>query len=536
MAGGRPGRPATGIRVVFSYRVFVSAMLTLLFLAALSVLLSANPSSSAATSASSDSTVAGDPSAAGAYLRPYLSRTFLSVKSDPLRIRLDLLLRQAADHSALIHTYAAYARRLKLDNSRQLRVFEGLAASLSSLAARLNSGLPSDEDSLRPLEKEAKDRIKLARALISESKESFDTQLKVQKLRDTIFAVHEQLHRAKKLGALTNSIAAGSTPKSLHCLAMRLMEDRIAHPDSYRRPGPEPPELADPGLYHYVLISDNVIAVSTVVNSAIRNAAEPWKHVFHIVTDPMYLDAMQVWFTLRPPASGARVEVKSAADFGFLNSSYSPVMRQIEGARRDLALLDNLRFYLPEMYPRLRRVVFLEDDVVVQKDLAGLWRVDLDGKVNGAVEMCFGGFRRYGRYMNFSHPVVQERFSPRACAWAYGVNVFDLDAWRRERCTEQFHEYQDLNEDGMLWNPGTVLPAGLMTFYTTTKPLDKSWHVMGLGYNPSISPEKILNAAVIHFNGNMKPWLDVALNQYKHLWTKYVDTEMQFLPLCNFGL
>jgi alpha-1,4-galacturonosyltransferase len=92
------------------------------------------------------------------------------------------------------------------------------------------------------------------------------------------------------------------------------------------------------------------------------------------------------------------------------------------------------------------------------------------------------------------------------------------------------------NEDGELWDPTSVLTAGLMTFYGNTKPLDKSWHVMGLGYNPSISPEAIRGAAVVHFDGNMKPWLDVALNQYKALWTKYVDAEMEFLTLCNFGL
>ena len=92
------------------------------------------------------------------------------------------------------------------------------------------------------------------------------------------------------------------------------------------------------------------------------------------------------------------------------------------------------------------------------------------------------------------------------------------------------------NEDGELWDPTSILTAGLMSFYGNTKPLDKSWHVMGLGYNPSISPEAIRSAAVIHFDGNMKPWLDVALNQYKAPWTKYVDTEMEFLTLCNFGL
>ncbi|WOL20290.1 hypothetical protein Cni_G29094 [Canna indica] len=517
MAGMRPARPATGFRAFFSYKVFASAVFTLLFLAAISAFLSSSSSSSSSPSHSS---------AAALHRRVFLS-------SDPLRARLDLIYRQAADHSVLATAYAAYARRLKLDSSRQLRVFEDLAASLSELSGRLAVPV-DDEDALRPIEKEAKERIKYARQLVGESKEAFDTQLKIQKLRDTIFAVHEQLNRAKKLGALAGSIAAGSTPKSLHCLAMRLMEERIAHPESYRHAAASAP--ANPDLYHYAIFSDNIIAVSVVINSAIKNAKEPWKHVFHVVTDPKYLAAMQVWFVRRPPTRGAKVEVRSVAEFKFLNASYSPVVRLVESGRRDLSVLDHLRFYLPEMFPKLRRIVLLEDDVVVQKDLAGLWEVDLEGKVNGAIETCFGGFRRYNRYLNFSNPEIANQFSPRACAWAYGVNVFDLDAWRRERCTEQFHHYQSLNEEGTLWNPTSVLPPGLATFYTSTKPLDKTWHVMGLGYNPSVSPDEIRNAAVIHFNGNMKPWLDVALNQYKHLWTKYVDTEMDFLQLCNFGL
>jgi alpha-1,4-galacturonosyltransferase len=34
----------------------------------------------------------------------------------------------------------------------------------------------------------------------------------------------------------------------------------------------------------------------------------------------------------------------------------------------------------------------------------------------------------------------------------------------------------------------------------------------------------------------MKPWLDIAMNQYKNLWTKYVDNDMEFVQMCNFGL
>ncbi|KAJ3700556.1 hypothetical protein LUZ61_004261 [Rhynchospora tenuis] len=498
MAGGRPMRPINGVQSFLTQRVFLSFIATLLFLVATSFFLSTK-----------------------AAIRPQPIQT----------VHLDLIRRQAADHAALVSSYATYSRRLKIDASRQVRLFSNLASSLTDLASRVGS----DEDSLRPVEKEAKDRVKLARQLVSESKEAFDTQVKIQKLRDTIFSVHEQLHRARKLGDLSSRIAASSTPKSLHCLAMRLMEHRISNPeDSF--PSIPASVASDPSLYHYAIFSDNIIAVSVVVNSVIRNAADPSRHVFHVVTDPMYLPAMQVWFAKRPPTGGAHMDLHSTAEYTFLDASYSPVIRQIETGKQELSLLHYLRFYLPEIFPQLKKIILLEDDVVVQKDLAELWRVDLQGNVNGAVEMCFGGFRRYNRYLNFTNQVVKERFSPRACAWAYGVNVFDLQAWRTERCTEQFHQYQEMNEDGLLWKPNTVLPAGLMTFYTTTKPLEKSWHVMGLGYNPSVSPEEIRKAAVLHFNGNMKPWLDVAMNQYKQLWTKYVDSDMEFLQLCNFGL
>ncbi|MBO8590035.1 hypothetical protein INN88_15690, partial [Staphylococcus aureus] len=79
-------------------------------------------------------------------------------------------------------------------------------------------------------------------------------------------------------------------------------------------------ELEDPSLYHYAIFSDNVVAASVVVNSAVKNSKEPWKHVFHVVTDRMNLGAMQVMFKTKD-YGGAHVEVKAVEDYKFLNSS-----------------------------------------------------------------------------------------------------------------------------------------------------------------------------------------------------------------------
>ena len=79
--------------------------------------------------------------------------------------------------------------------------------------------------------------------------------------------------------------------------------------------------------------------------------------------------------------------------------------------------------------------------------------------------------------------------------------------------------------------PATWADHLLQPYYA----LDNSWHVLGLGYNPSVRRIDIAKAALIHYNGNMKPWLEIGISKYKQYWTKYVKYDHIFLQQCNLG-
>ncbi|KAJ7967880.1 Hexosyltransferase [Quillaja saponaria] len=405
------------------------------------------------------------------------------------------------------------------------------------------------------LPRNANERMKaMEQSLVKGKQMQDDCASVVKKLRAMLHSTEEQLRVHKKQAMFLTQLTAKTLPKGLHCLPLRLTTEYYQL-NSSQQQFPNQEKLEDPRLYHYAIFSDNILAAAVVVNSTVTHAKDPSKHVFHIVTDRLNYAAMRMWFLVNLPGK-ATIQVQNVEEFTWLNSSYSPVLKQLGSqsmidyyfrahrASSDsnlkfrnpkyLSILNHLRFYLPEIFPKLNKVLFLDDDIVVQKDLTGLWSLDLKGNVNGAVETCGESFHRFDRYLNFSNPLIAKNFDPRACGWAYGMNIFDLVEWKRQNITEVYHNWQKLNHDRQLWKLGT-LPPGLITFWKRTFPLNRSWHVLGLGYNPNVNRRDLERAAVIHYNGNMKPWLEISIPKYKSYWTKHVDFDHTYMRECNIN-
>ncbi|VAI34981.1 hypothetical protein VPH35_091538 [Triticum aestivum] len=501
-------------------------------------------------------------------------------KDDEALVKLEnaAIERSKAVDSAVLGKYSIWRKenenensdstvRLMRDQIIMARVYSVLAKSKNKhgLYQELQSRIKESHRAVgeatadADLHRSAPDRMRAMGQVLTKAREElYDCKVISQRLRAMLQSADEQVRSLKKQSTFLSQLAAKTIPNSIHCLSMRLTIDYYLLPVEKRK-FPRSENLENPELYHYALFSDNVLAASVVVNSTIMNAKEPEKHVFHLVTDKLNFGAMNMWFLLNPPGK-ATIHVENVDEFKWLNSSYCPVLRQLESAAmkefyfkadrpttlsagssnlkyrnpKYLSMLNHLRFYLPEIYPKLDKILFLDDDIVVQKDLTGLWDVDLNGMVNGAVFTCGESFHRFDKYLNFSNPHIARNFDPNACGWAYGMNIFDLKQWKNKDITGIYHKWQTMNEDRVLWKLGT-LPPGLMTFYKLTHPLDKSWHVLGLGYNPSIDRSEIDNAAVAHYNGNMKPWLELAMTKYRPYWTRYIKYDHPYIRGCNLS-
>lgn len=146
----------------------------------------------------------------------------------------------------------------------------------------------------------------------------------------------------------------------------------------------------------------------------------------------------------------------------------------------------------------VERALWLDADLLVEADLAALWRLDLGGAVLRAAS-------------DARVPTVGARFGIRAHA-AYGlaagdayfnagVLLIDLARWRAERVEERALDYlRRHGADVYFWDQEglNVALAGRW------QPLPASWNATpDPGHRQAIAGG---DARIVHFSGNLKPW------------------------------
>ncbi|KAK3119618.1 hypothetical protein QOZ80_9AG0672880 [Eleusine coracana subsp. coracana] len=367
-----------------------------------------------------------------------------------------------------------------------------------------------------------------------------------RKLRQLLDITEDEAYFHTRQSARLYHLGVQTMPKTHHCLNMRLtveyFKSQSAPMDQLNKQ-----KLESPRFQNYVIFSRNVLAASTTINSTVINSKDSGSIAFHLFTDTQNFYAMKHWFD-RNLYLEAAVHVTNIEDhqgpsedldslemqqlwpteeFRVTIRNYSePLQRQMK--TEYISVFGHSHCLLPDLLPSLNRVVVLDDDLIVQQDLSSLWNLDIGEKVIGATQSCgvrLGQLRGY---------VAEHNFNTNSCVWLSGMNIVELEKWRELRTTGLYDQLLlKFQKDSMASEKLKSLISSLVAFEDMVYPLEDSWVQSGLGHDYGISPADIEKAAILHYNGVMKPWLDLGIHDYKSYWRKYMTHGERFMTECN---
>lgn len=261
--------------------------------------------------------------------------------------------------------------------------------------------------------------------------------------------------------------------------------------------------------------------VLVVFNSAVQHAADPTRLLFRVVTLAAEADDLIKGLKARLPSG---LDLQAAAFDAWL-PRVSRLLGGKSSERKELFdVLNFAAFYLHEVFPDAprERVLYLDTDVVVLADLAGLLADrNLEGKPLAASGDCS---QKIGKYIDFDKikkkdvstniPMLQLG-KKNSCVVNRGVVLVNSKQWRSRNITgiiEALVQAHLTKGIGPLWRSGVSQPPFLLAISSQYHNLGPDYNVRGLGRG-DIGPEEI------------------SYYRKQHLWTPYMDG---FVRKCKF--
>lgn len=282
----------------------------------------------------------------------------------------------------------------------------------------------------------------------------------------------------------------------------------------------------DPALVHIAITLDEEYLRGSIaaVHSVLQHALCPENVFFHFLVSDTSLRSL-----VRTAFPRLRFKVyyfDPERVRGLISTSVRQALEQP---------LNYARNYLADMLnPCVRRVIYLDSDLVVVDDIAKLWKTDLNGRTVGAPEYCHANFTKYFTERFWSDPKLAATFSTRRpCYFNTGVMVLDLDRWRISGYTRRIERWMEVQKraavdgaGGRIYELGS-LPPFLLLFAGHVAPIEHRWNQHGLGGDNVRGSCRDLHpgpVSLLHWSGSGKPWARLDSNQpcpLDTLWAPY---------------
>lgn len=190
--------------------------------------------------------------------------------------------------------------------------------------------------------------------------------------------------------------------------------------------------------------------------------------------------------------------------------------------------LNYARFYLAHMLdPCVKRIIYLDSDVLVLDRIEELWRTDMADSTVATPEYCHTNFTSYFSESFWTNFTLSSTFANKQpCYFNSGVMVINLEKWRENKCTARVEYWMEVQKEQQIYDLGS-LPPLLLTFAGDIQPIDHRWNQHGLGGDPlkgDCRPSRNEPASLLHWSGGGKPWQRIDIHQpcpVDNIWAQY---------------
>ena len=250
-----------------------------------------------------------------------------------------------------------------------------------------------------------------------------------------------------------------------------------------------------PGLNHLPYLRP-------IINSIIRNCSEESPH-----------------FCILLPCKQARLAIDADCTFKIAHDSDVRLCSEMyyQEARADIPpFAAYAQLMIPRYFSEYHKILYIEVDQVVQKDLHFLWQTVYKNDVKLGAVPYFDG--RTGQVFSEIDDEFFRAAKPKSKYFNTGVFLFDTDYWITNRIEEKCFEYVRKQKDsgGQVYRfyAQGAMNRALASEITS---LDHAFNWAGLGYMHDIPPKLLDEATILHWNGGRKPWMEDGLYRSRYV-------------------
>uniref|UniRef100_E9PWN8 Glycosyltransferase 8 domain-containing protein 2 n=1 Tax=Mus musculus TaxID=10090 RepID=E9PWN8_MOUSE len=160
--------------------------------------------------------------------------------------------------------------------------------------------------------------------------------------------------------------------------------------------------------------------------------------------------------------------------------------------------LNFVRFYLPLLVHQHEKVIYLDDDVIVQGDIQELYDTtlalghaaafsdDCDLPSAQDIHRLVGLQNTYMGYLDYRKKTIKDLgISPSTCSFNPGVIVANMTEWKHQRITKQLEKWMQKNVEENLYSSslggGVATSPMLIVFHGKYSTINPLWHIRHLG-------------------------------------------------------